>query len=462
MTQQISAISISPQPSTEFITDCPLRIQEGLYIIRNESDGRVLEAEEYKTSYPAHVYLAPSQEGRRQTQIWCITKNAGKEFDYIIRSFALGSVLDIACESSDQGAHVIVFAPKGQRNQTWQFYGSRQGLQRDLCTIRSIGPSTVLDSKCPREDPHCDCLHSTYIPASGLYAAQEWSLVRFSQERSHIEDPLAANLPDVVIPRRPFYLQNVSSGRYATYLEGRPMNGPNVITQLAPSPSSEWSFVYTMPDKDDGKHEHFAISTASSTPSTLDLWGGSYINVSKFWPFNPFHTWEPIPSDGFFLFQNYVSKQFLCQSSSNAVAVAPATAHDNPACHWRLLDPATGAPCSILYDPALSTMPAALAGTRAPPAHTGIASRPRTPLQQSLTLHTTPASAQMRHQLAAALAREHAAVAEMLAAGCAAVVVAPRVVAGFRDGAVHKVSVVPDDAESRMRPHHTFVPCAPE
>lgn len=111
----------------DFIPNCPLRIPDGIYFIRNASDGRVLEAEEYKSATAVHIYLAPSREGRLQTQLWCITRNHGKEFDYTIQNFALGSVADVYVNSSRQGARVVCHGPNGGGNQSWAFYGSRRG-----------------------------------------------------------------------------------------------------------------------------------------------------------------------------------------------------------------------------------------------------------------------------------------------------------------------------------------------
>jgi hypothetical protein len=103
-----------------------LRIPEGIYLIRSAVDGRVLEAAERKTPYGVHVYLAPSQDGQRQTQLWIITKVIGKEFDYTIRNLSLGTSLDIFLATSRQGSHIVCHAPNGGGNQLWAFYGSRQ------------------------------------------------------------------------------------------------------------------------------------------------------------------------------------------------------------------------------------------------------------------------------------------------------------------------------------------------
>ena len=76
----------------------------------------------------SHVYLAPSQHGRLQTQMWVIEKHANKDFEYVIRSLATGYVLDIVYGSDNDGAKVGGYPwQPGAGNETWNFCGTRQG-----------------------------------------------------------------------------------------------------------------------------------------------------------------------------------------------------------------------------------------------------------------------------------------------------------------------------------------------
>jgi hypothetical protein len=114
------------QSRANFMSNSPLRISEGIYLIRSVADGLVLEAEERKSSHGVHVYLAPSQDGQRHTQLWIITKAIGKEFDYTIRNLSLGTTLGIYRNSFQQGARIVCHAPNGGGNQIWAIYGSQK------------------------------------------------------------------------------------------------------------------------------------------------------------------------------------------------------------------------------------------------------------------------------------------------------------------------------------------------
>ena len=109
------------------VTNCPLQVSEGIYIIRNVGTGNVIESEHRKLGRKrrnVHTYVTPLREELSQFQLWTVFKWAGKEFEYTIRNFATGVVLDIFCAQSKDGTQVIGHSAYGRPYQTWAFYGS--------------------------------------------------------------------------------------------------------------------------------------------------------------------------------------------------------------------------------------------------------------------------------------------------------------------------------------------------
>jgi Ricin-type beta-trefoil lectin domain-like len=108
------------------ITNYPLRIPEGIYLIRNAFSGRVLELENgAKSKGPVSVYTAPSRDGLDKSQIWSIMSIPHREHNYVIRNLAAGTVLDVTAHSSVDGTQISGFPWHGRTNQIWEFYGSR-------------------------------------------------------------------------------------------------------------------------------------------------------------------------------------------------------------------------------------------------------------------------------------------------------------------------------------------------
>ena len=165
------------------------------------------------------------------------------------------------------------------------------------------------------------------------------------------------------------------------------------------------------------------------------------------------HMWAPVARDGVFILRNVASNSLLAASRSRRgyVDTMPATARDDAACHWRLLDATTNAHIRVLYDSGLTIMPPELCGT------------PSTPLSapMPLELKTGTASPEMRMAMLNSFAQEHDTIRALLLEGYKALIVAPRMIAGWRDGKVKKVVVRDEDAEFRYRPHVSLDPCEP-
>ncbi|KZV59311.1 hypothetical protein PENSPDRAFT_660085, partial [Peniophora sp. CONT] len=286
MMKQLADLSVSPIPSRlETITDRPLRVQEGIYLIKNAASGNVLEIEDFKPYghvSTTHVVLVPYPDEPLQTQLWSIQRHANKDFDFTIRSLATGYVLDIVHNWDREGTKVggHPWQP-GAGNEIWSAWGTRQGASGDYCTIRSSGLSTVLDGSCPQNNSKCHELHATHITNAGPSFSQEWQLVPLSSPSSGLAS--VTHAPDTihVYPRRRLLLQNVQTGMFATRTEDS--DGSNVTLTASPSSSSSWSFLYI----DIWRLDRFAIITTSAHPQTLDHWGGSHINVSSYLPENP-------------------------------------------------------------------------------------------------------------------------------------------------------------------------------
>jgi hypothetical protein len=295
---------------------------------------------------------------------------------------------------------------------------------------------TILDAGCPAGRSHCDASHVTYIPQAGPYPSQEWVLVRLSfpfpgpLPSLGLAPPSKSKpvLPDT-LPRRTFRLQNVESGLYATIIRNH-LEGQNVVLQSDPYPETEWTFIHTMQS-----HPRIDMLAIASTvvPVTIDHFGGGYVNASKCWSNNSFHSWIPIPRDGVFVFKNYATNRILCGTPQLVVDTMPEGLIRKPACHWRLVDPQTEKACSVLYDSALSIVPPELAGPalRPPP--------PSTPSEPGLTLQITAATGEIDRNFNNGLRADHEMIRFLLKSGSSAVVLAPRVITGWLMGRVATV-----------------------
>ena len=107
-----------------------LRVREGIYLISNVDTGNVIETVDHKPfgGDGVHTYLAPCRNGHLQTQLWSIQKKANREFEFMIRSMATGLCLDVFKNRKRPGAKVVSQSWNGGGNQTWRFWGTRQGI----------------------------------------------------------------------------------------------------------------------------------------------------------------------------------------------------------------------------------------------------------------------------------------------------------------------------------------------
>ncbi|KZV61575.1 hypothetical protein PENSPDRAFT_658810 [Peniophora sp. CONT] len=453
MVQQLSTMSVSPAPSRpELVANCNLRVREGIYIISNVANNRVIETVDQKPfgGGAVHIYMAPSQNGNLQTQLWSIQKKEKKEFEFTIRSMATGLVLDVLYdpEWDRQGSKVGTHCWNGGPNQTWSIWGTREGVDGDYCTIRSAGSATILDGLCPKDRSQCDELHATAIPPRGLAASQEWNLIRISSLPTALAQ---APLPDVRFPRRPLRLQNVLTGMLATRTDNA--HGPNVSLSPSPTPTSSWTLVYSENHEENIRMDCFVIASSCEDPCTMDHYGQEYINVKRYWSWNDHHKWAPVARDGVFIFRNVASGALLASSRSQKgyVDTLPASARDDSACHWRLLDATTNEHIRILYDSGLSILPSEFSGT----------STTSLPNPMPLELHTGTASPEMRLAMLNSFAQEHDTIRAMLLEGYKALIVAPRMIAGWKDGKVKRFEVRDEDAEFKHRAHVSLDPCEP-
>ncbi|KZV61573.1 hypothetical protein PENSPDRAFT_693292 [Peniophora sp. CONT] len=450
--QQSPATPVSPTlPRPEFVANCHLRVREGIYIIKNVADGRVIETEDHKLlgGGGVHAYMAPCLDGKLQTQVWSIQKVDNQEFEFMIRSMATGLALDIYFDTNRQGSKVCTHFWNGGGNETWSIWGTRQGVAEDYCTIRSTGLGTILDGLCPKDRLRCDELHATAIPSHGPTASQEWNLIRISSLSADLGSH--ALFPDVTFPRRPLLLQNALTGTFATRTNN---DGPNVILSPSPTPFSSWTFVYSQNYPGNMRTDCFAIASSSDNPCTMDHYRGAHINVSKSCISNKRHMWAPVARDGVFIFRNVESGALLAASGSQQryVDTVPASARGDPVCHWRLLDATNKEHIRVLCDSGLSVMPPELSGS-APVA-------PPPPIAPEL--RTGTASPETRLAMLDSFAQEHDAIRNMLLDGYKALIVAPRMITGWRDGKMKRVEVGKDeDAEFQYRAHVSLHPCQP-
>lgn len=142
----------------------------------------------------------------------------------------------------------------------------------DFCTIRSAGLTTVIDGVCPRGDATCYGLHANHIAPSGPTVSQEWNLLSLTS----VQSGSVQQSPAISLPRRPLLLQNVLTGTLATRAENT--TGPNVSLTQSVLPASTWTIIYSG-IKDSLQMDCFCLATSSTTPLTLDHYGGSHINV---------------------------------------------------------------------------------------------------------------------------------------------------------------------------------------
>ena len=161
--------------------------------------------------------------------------------------------------------------------------------------------------------------------------------------------------------------------------------------------------------------------------------------------------WAPVLRDGVFILRNVATGELLSSSPRGYVDTLPESSREDSACHWRLLDAITKEQVRILYDSGLSIMPPELAGQT-------VAAQP---VPMPLELQTGVASQDMRSAMLDSFAQEQDTIREMLLQGCKAMIVAPRTIAGWRNGRVKRVAIqADDDVEFKYRPHDSWDPCA--
>lgn len=318
----------------------------------------------------------------------------------------------------------------------------------DFCSIRSVGPHTVLDAKCPAGSD-CDYLHQTELSHRlGPTASQEWSLVRFPFSALPTSPSASLTQSHDTLVRRAYKLQNVASGQFMAAIGlNSSTNEPNIVAKTDISDATSWYFIHTTEDQEWTRYDDvFAIATGSGARrATLDQWFGHFIKASygSFSTTNTCHMWRVIPrSDGAYTFRNFSTDHLLGQSQmTGEVAPTPATLSESPACQWRLVDAATGGVCRILYDPTLSIIPLELS--------TQPLSAPATFAPPEPLLRTESASPSLRRQFFDKIERDHELIREMLGSGYTSLVVAPQLVRGWKNGRVHNVVVQEEDEALR-------------
>ena len=111
--------------------DRPLRVEEGIYMIKNAASGRVLEIEDFKPfEYvtAVHVSLIPPPDVISQTHLWLIQRNASKDFEFTVHSLATGYTLNVVFNSDREGAKVGGYPwEPGGGNGIWAFWGTNRG-----------------------------------------------------------------------------------------------------------------------------------------------------------------------------------------------------------------------------------------------------------------------------------------------------------------------------------------------
>ncbi|EKM52550.1 uncharacterized protein PHACADRAFT_261048 [Phanerochaete carnosa HHB-10118-sp] len=319
-----------------------------------------------------------------------------------------------------------------------------------------------MDAKCPSGND-CELLHMSHLQASGLYTSQEWFLIRL---------PITSSVPWMMstaphfasndIPRRKFWLQNVASGRYmaAIGLDGNIDDG-NIALEVDSARASLWHFVVTTEGAFwQAYPEHFAIVTGMAPNlASLDHYAQRRVlaNAKRYWTSDPHHMWKAIPRDGAFTFLNMASQCLLCQNRTAAVVdTAPPSTCDDPGCLWRLVDPRMGEPCRVLYDATANVVPPEIAG-----ASEDVEESLQTVPPQIL-LRSQDAPADVVGRFAESLKAEHELVRGMLESGHTAVVLALRLVMGWKKGRISKIYLDDEDSTFGMpkfKGKEEFDPC---
>lgn len=339
-----------------------------------------------------------------------------------------------------------------------------------MYTIRSCGPATVLDAKCPVA-PHCELAHCvTFDPQT---STQEWSLIHIPLPPS-ILSPAAAlfsttmfspSLPSLY--HRPYYLQSVSSSLFATRT-GAP-RGQNVALQPDPTSASLWYFLYIFDPTSASSSFGAYFAIVSTSPdvmhrATLDHWIGDHICTTGYWPQNEYHKWMVIPpGDGMFSFRNMATGKLLAQArgGSKVVNTIRGDEGDDPACMWRVVHPDMvssdgGRPyCPVVYDSTLSfPHPSLLLRT---PSHSDPSASKSSVLNATTTSVTLPkvdsnqprlrvevASKPLQTRLTTTLKTRHEVLEELVDAGYSAFVVIPDFVYAtkkMKDGPSRSIAV---------------------
>ena len=334
----------------------------------------------------------------------------------------------------------------------------------DFCTIRSTGPHTVLDAKCPA-GLECDHIHQVELShKSGATESQEFSLVRFPfpafPSPSSIA-PSSGPTGDEALPRRTFKLQNVASGLFlcAVGLNTK-LEEPNVVARADVSVATEWYFVHTVQDEEWCQFDDmFAIATRRGAHrATLDHWYGRFTKATygRFFPTNRAHMWKVVPRDGAFTFRNLYSNQILGQSLATGEVVPRAAASTgDPTCQWKLVDVATGEPCRVLYDSTLSILPPELLST-APSSTPARGQSLEVVSGSEPVLRTALASPVLCQRFLDTLEHDHELIRQMLRSGYTSLVVAPQLVRGWKDGRVHNMSVQEEEVLRLWEPRGKY------
>lgn len=256
------------------------------------------------------------------------------------------------------------------------------------------------------------------------------------------DSPRSSSLQGTVLPRREFWMQNVASGGLLTATGLADNKDTANITVGTAATASIWHFVHTTDDRKNGERgEMFAIATGfASQCATLDHFRGRFITAkyARYWPENSCHMWKVLPRDGAFVFMNVRTGYLLAQSRAHVgdvkVVAVPDTGLGSPESQWRLVDAATGQLCPVLYDSTLSTVPSELARSSTNAVSPGQSA-------ENGMLRSEVASAGLLEQFVHSLTQEHETVREMLGSGYAALVVAPQLIRGARNGRVKDVSI---------------------
>lgn len=261
----------------------------------------------------------------------------------------------------------------------------------------------------------------------------------------------------MIHPRRRFVLQNVASGGYAT---ATPNNnrGPNILHQSDLKAASTWYFHHFVQDNYQGD-DMFALMTGSGLDlCSLDAYGGCHVsaNAERCNITNVHHMWKALPRDGGFVFRNLATGTLLAKPAAHPlVHFANPAQFAMPTCQWRLLDPATGVVCPVLYDSALAVPLPQLAAPL-----TGAAQPQECP--QELALRTAEATPTVRRLFADGLTHEHNMVREMLRAGYTSLMLAPRLITNWKNGGgLHDISLKDEDDAFSVNKFRSFNACDP-